>query len=171
MISFNVSQMTLGNYNILAKNGRKWFSSFMLLFVKTCLYYMFIKKDFIDVAVDNDFTGYLIMFLHSCAHFLHACRRTACTLPSCRPSSRTPLRMPRTCRRTCCTSALRTRFPCTSSWMPSCTCLRSPCTSSCTFPSFQPFGCLRLSCIRSTGLTGHHAFVAAFDAARVLLVF
>ena len=75
-------------------------------------------------------------------------RRTACTPPSCRPSSRTPLRMPRTCRRTCCTSALRTRFPCTSSWMPSCTCRRSPCTSSCTFPSSQPSGCLTWSCIR-----------------------
>ena len=91
--------------------------------------------------------GYLIMFLHSCAHFLHAsahCLHTSILSPifshSIAHASHMSAHMY--------TCAFRIRFPCTSSWMPSCTCLRSPCTSSCTFPSFQPFGCLRLSCIR-----------------------
>ena len=113
---------------------------------KTCIYNVYLKKDF-DAFADN-----VILITSSCfgipGRIFCMRRRTACICPSCRPSFRTPLRMPHTCRRTCCTSVLRTRFPCTSSWRPFCTCRRSPCTSSCTFPSSLPFGCLTLSCIR-----------------------
>ena len=45
-------------------------------------------------------------------------------------SSRMLVHKPHTCQHTCHTFALQTRFPCTSSWKPSCTCQRNHGTSS-----------------------------------------
>ena len=75
-------------------------------------------------------------------------QRIACTCPSCLPSFRTLLHRRHTYQHTFDTFALSIRFLYTSSLRPFCTCLHSPCTSSCTFPSCPSFPCLSLSCIR-----------------------
>ena len=94
---------------------------------------------------------YFVFVISSCfctlARIFCMRQRTVCTCPSCLPFYRTLLRKPHTYRHTFDTFALRIRFPCTSSLRPFCTCLHSPCTSSCTFPSCPSFPCLSLSCI------------------------